>query len=90
MVVYAVIFLLIDLAYLAFERAVLTQADQSLISERVRTWTQRRTLLAVLVFAAGAAIAPFMPLLGFATVCCALLLYLRPEAISGLAKQIKS
>ncbi|WP_456855159.1 hypothetical protein [Bradyrhizobium sp. USDA 4501] len=88
--VYAVIFLLIDLAYLAFERAVLTQADQSLISERVRTWTQRRTLLAVLVFAAGAAIAPFMPLLGFATVCCALLLYLRPEAISGLAKQIKS
>lgn len=45
---------------------------------------------AVLVFAAGAAIAPFMPLLGFATVCCARLLYLRPEAISGLAKQIKS
>ncbi|MGL3211433.1 TMEM175 family protein [Bradyrhizobium sp. BR 1433] len=89
-VAYAVIFLLIDLAYLAFERAVLAQADQSLISERVRTWTQRRTLLAVLVFAAGAAIAPFMPLLGFATVCCALLLYLRPEAISGLAKQIKS
>ncbi|MVT66396.1 DUF1211 domain-containing protein [Bradyrhizobium pachyrhizi] len=89
-VVYAVIFLLIDLAYLAFERAVLAQADQSLISERARTWTQRRTLLAVLVFAAGAAIAPFMPLLGFATVCCALLLYLRPEAISGLAKQIRS
>ena len=31
-----------------------------------------------------------MPLLGFATVCCALLLYLRPEAISGLVRQIKS
>ncbi|WP_076865401.1 TMEM175 family protein [Bradyrhizobium mercantei] len=89
-VAYAVIFLLIDLAYLAFERAVLAQADQTIVSERVRTWAQRRTLLAVLVFAAGAAIAPFMPLLGFATVCCALLLYLRPEAISGLAKQIKS
>ncbi|WGS21764.1 TMEM175 family protein [Bradyrhizobium sp. ISRA463] len=89
-VVYAVIFLVIDLAYLAFERAVLAQADQSVISERVRRWTQVRTLLAVLVFAAGAAIAPFMPLLGFATVCCALLLYLRPEAISGFARQIKS
>ncbi|MGY4474281.1 TMEM175 family protein [Bradyrhizobium sp. USDA 3364] len=89
-VVYAVIFLLIDLAYLAFERAVLAQADQSVISDRVRTWTQRRTLLAVLVFATGAAIAPFVPLLGFATVCCALLLYLRPEAISGLVRQIKS
>ncbi|QIG97037.1 MULTISPECIES: TMEM175 family protein [unclassified Bradyrhizobium] len=89
-VVYAMIFLVIDLAYLAFERAVLTQADQTMISERVRAWTQRRTLLALLVFAAGAAIAPFMPLLGFATVCCALLLYLRPEAIGGLVTQIKS
>jgi uncharacterized membrane protein len=89
-VVYAVIFLVIDLAYLAFERAVLAQADQTMISQQLRTWTQRRTLLALLVFAAGAAIAPFIPLLGFATVCCALLLYLRPEAISGLVTQVKS
>ncbi|MBR0933223.1 TMEM175 family protein [Bradyrhizobium jicamae] len=89
-VVYAVIFLLIDLAYLAFERAVLQQADQTVISPRARTLAQRRTLLAVLVFAAGAAIAPFIPLAGFATVCCALLLYLKPEMFSRHTKQANS
>ena len=89
-VLYAVIFLLIDLAYLAFERAVLAQADQTMLPERARTLAQRRTLLAVLVFAAGAAIAPFVPLAGFATVCCALLLYLRPEVLNGPTTQSKS
>jgi len=89
-VLYAVIFLLIDLAYLAFERAVLAQADRNMLPERARTLAQRRTFLAVIIFAAGAAVAPFMPLLGFATVCCALLLYLRPELFSARAKQAKS
>ncbi|MBR0870149.1 DUF1211 domain-containing protein [Bradyrhizobium tropiciagri] len=89
-VIYAVIFFLIDLAYLAFERAVLAQADQSVISARARTLAQRRTLVALLIFAAGAAIAPFMPLLGFATVCGALLLYLRPEIFSRSKAQAEA
>ncbi|VIO73260.1 hypothetical protein CI1B_48650 [Bradyrhizobium ivorense] len=89
-VAYASLFLLIDLAYLGFERAVLAQADQTMISARARTLAQRRTLVAVLIFAAGAAVAPFMPLLGFAVVCCALLLYLKPEMFSAAAGQRES
>ena len=81
--VYASLFLLVDLAYLAFERAVLARADRLLMPEHATKRAQRRTLLAVTVFAAAAIVAPFMPLMGFAIVCCALVLYLSPEAIRG-------
>ncbi len=84
---YATIFLLVDIAYLAFEREVLAQANQEMMPDRVRKRARRRTLLAVVVFAAGAVTAPFMPLLGFGIVCVALLFYLSPEAIHGYSKQ---
>jgi uncharacterized membrane protein len=78
---YATVFLLVDVAYLVFEREVLTAADQEVVPDRVRRRAQRRTLLAVVVFATGAVVAPFVPLLGFGIVCVALLLYLSPEAL---------
>jgi uncharacterized membrane protein len=78
---YATIFLLVDIAYLAFEREVLAQANLEVMPDRVRRRARRRTLLAVAVFAAGALVAPFMPLVGFGIVCAALLLYLSPEAL---------
>ena len=81
--VYAALFLSVDLAYLIFERAVLAQADRTLMPDQARKRAQHRTLLAVTIFAAGAIVAPFMPLMGFGIVCCALLLYLSPEAIRG-------
>ncbi|HUN95293.1 MAG TPA: TMEM175 family protein [Bradyrhizobium sp.] len=84
---YATIFLLVDIAYLVFEREVLAQADQKVVSVRIRKRAQRRTLLAVAVFAAGAVAAPFLPLLGFGIVCVALLLYLSPEAIHKQSEQ---
>jgi uncharacterized membrane protein len=84
---YATIFLLVDIAYLAFEREVLAQADQEVMPDRVRKRAQRRTLLAVVVFAAGAVAAPFVPLLGFGIVCAALLLYLSPEALHKQLQQ---
>jgi uncharacterized membrane protein len=84
---YAATFLLVDIAYLAFEREVLAQADQEVMPDRARKRARRRTLLAVMVFAAGAVAAPFMPLLGFGIVCAALLFYLSPEAIHGYSKQ---
>jgi uncharacterized membrane protein len=84
---YATIFLLVDIAYLAFEREVLAQADQQAMPDRVRKRARRRTLLAVVVFAAGALIAPFMPLVGFGTVCAALLLYRSPEALHKHSEQ---
>jgi uncharacterized membrane protein len=88
--VYASLFLLVDLAYLAFERAVLAQADRMLMPAQATRRAQRRTLLAVTVFAAAAIVAPFMPFLGFAIVCCALVLYLSPEAIKGRSRKAAS
>lgn len=84
---YATIFLLVDIAYLVFEREVLAQADQEVMPDRIRKRAQRRTLLAVMVFAAGAVVAPFVPLLGFGIVSAALLLYLSPEALHKQLEQ---
>src|ERR1700743_2975873 len=69
---YAMIFLLVDIAYLVFEREVLAQADRNVMPDKVRKRAQRRTLLAVAVFGAGTVAAPFIPLLGFGIVCLAL------------------
>ena len=80
--VYGTIFFLVDLAYLVFERAVFAQADAALMSDQSRKRAQIRTLVAIAIFAAAAITAPFMPLLGFAMICFALVLYASPEAIS--------
>jgi uncharacterized membrane protein len=84
---YAVVFLLVDIAYLVFEREVLAQANQEVMPDRIRKRAQRRTLLAVVLFAVGAVAAPFVPLLGFGVVCAALLLYLSPEALHKQLEQ---
>ena len=80
-VLYATVFLLVDIAYLVFEREVLALADQQMMPDRIRKRAQRRTILAVVLFGIGAVVAPFVPLLGFGVVCTALLLYLSPEAL---------
>lgn len=84
---YATVFLLVDIAYLVFEREVLARADQQMMPDRIRKRAQRRTLLAVVLFAIGAVVAPFVPLLGFGVVCAALLLYLTPEALHKQLQQ---
>jgi uncharacterized membrane protein len=84
---YATVFLLVDIAYLAFEREVLARADQQMMPDRIRKRAQRRTLLAVVLFAMGAVVAPFVSPLGFGVVCAALLLYLTPEALHKQLEQ---
>jgi uncharacterized membrane protein len=81
--VYAGIFLLVDSAYLVFEREVLAQADESMMPDRARKLARRRSLAALAIFAAATMISPMVPLLGFGLICCALILYIRPEAING-------
>lgn len=80
--VYAAIFLLVDTAYLIFEREVLAQADSSMMPDRTRQLVRRRSVAALAIFAVATLISPFVPLLGFGLICCALVLYVRPEAIS--------
>jgi uncharacterized membrane protein len=80
--VYAVIFLMVDVAYLAFERAVLVQAEQATLSDAARKLATRRSQAALAIFGLAALVAPFLPLVSFGMICCALILYLRPESIS--------
>jgi uncharacterized membrane protein len=81
--VYAAIFLLVDTAYLVFEREILAQADSSMMPDRARLLARRRSLVALAIFAGATLTSPFIPLLGFGLICCALVLYVRPEALGG-------
>lgn len=76
---YAAVFVLVNIAYLLFEREILAHAEVDDMPEQARRLARRRTLLGLLIFAAAGLAAPALPLLGFALICCALLLYLRPE-----------
>jgi uncharacterized membrane protein len=76
---YAALFVLVNIAYLLFEREILLHAETDDMPEPARKLARRRTLIGLAIFAAAALTAPLLPLLGFGLICCALLLYLRPE-----------
>lgn len=78
-VTYAAIFVFVNLAYLVFERQVLSQADATLLPERARRMAKRRSFATLSIFASAIVVAVFAPRAGFALICCALLPYLRPE-----------
>jgi uncharacterized membrane protein len=80
--VYAAVFVLVNVAYLLFEQEILLHAERDDVPEQVRKLARRRTLIGLIIFGAAALTAPMMPLLGFGLICCALLLYLRPEIFS--------
>lgn len=79
---YAAVFVRVNVAYLLFEREILLHAEADDVPERFRKLARRRTVIGLIIFAAAALTAPVLPLLGFALICCALLLYLRPEIFS--------
>jgi len=77
--IYAGIFVVVDLAYLVFERAVIRQADSGDFPAEAQRRARRRSLTAVLMFAAAVPIAVALPWLAVALICAALVLYVRPE-----------
>jgi TMEM175 potassium channel family protein len=81
--VYAGVFVLVNAAYLLFEREVFAQADAGAVPDHARRMARRRTLGGVALFALATATALALPLLGFLLICCALALYLRPETFAG-------
>jgi len=84
--VYAGLFVCTDGAYNLLEHRILKQTDQ--LSERARRVARRRSLLALAIFATATLAAAFEPWLGFALVCCALVLHLKPDVGSGLKDPI--
>jgi uncharacterized membrane protein len=79
-VLYAGLFVCVDIAYNVFERQVLASADPTQVSARMRRIARRRSLIVLAGFTAAMLVALVAPRLGFALICGALILHLRPDA----------
>jgi uncharacterized membrane protein len=77
--VYALVFVLIEIAYIAFERVAFSQAKDSDLTPRLRQVAKIRSYLALGVFACATAVSFWSPVTGFVLVCCVLLIYLSPH-----------
>jgi hypothetical protein len=75
----ALVFVCVDLAYLAFERAVLAQADCTRVSDKAKRQARLRSLVTVAIFAAAGVAALVSPVTGVALICLALSFFVRPE-----------
>jgi uncharacterized membrane protein len=78
-VVYAGLFVCIDVAYNVFERHVLAGAGEAQVSTRARRFARRRSLIVLAGFTAAMLVAFVAPRVGFGLICAALVLHLRPE-----------
>jgi uncharacterized membrane protein len=78
--VYAGIFVLVNIAYFAFEYEALSQAQTLGVSDRLRKITRARSVLTLAMFSVATLVSLKFPWCGFGLVCCVLLAYLRPEA----------
>jgi uncharacterized membrane protein len=78
-VVYAGLFVCIDIAYNVFERHVLVGADETELSSRMRRFARRRSLAVLAGLTAAMLVAFIEPRVGFGLICAALILHLRPE-----------
>jgi hypothetical protein len=70
----------VDIAYNVFEREVLARAEATEVSTRTRRMARRRSLAVLALFTTAMLMAFVAPRLGFALICGALTLHLRPEA----------
>jgi uncharacterized membrane protein len=76
---YAFVFLLVNLTYLALVWETLCNSKNPEVSNRAMWLLHARTSLTLFIFLMAMILAFWFPLLGFALVCFCLLLYLRPE-----------
>ena len=78
-VLYAGLFVCIDIAYNVLERQILSQADAQHVTAGMRRMARRRSLSVLAAFAAAMLVPLIAPRLGFGLICAALILHLRPD-----------
>lgn len=78
---YAGLFVCIDIAYNVFERQILVQADATQVSAHARRIARRRSLIVLAAFMIAMLVAIVAPRVGFGLICGGLILHLRPEAV---------
>jgi uncharacterized membrane protein len=77
---YALVFVFVEIAYIAFERTAFSQATEREITPRLMRIARLRSYVALAVFLTVAtAISFWSPRSGLALVCCVLLIYLSPR-----------
>jgi len=77
--VYAAVFVLVNLAYIPFEWHALSAALTEEVSLKARRIARVRSTITLGAFVLAMLVSLRSPYSGFGLVCCALLLYLRPE-----------
>jgi uncharacterized membrane protein len=77
--VYAAVFVLVNLAYIPFEWHALAFAPNQQISVRTRRFAKVRSFVTLGTFIVAMLVSLKSPSLGFGLICCALLVYVRPE-----------
>jgi len=82
-VLYAGLFVCVDIAYNVFEHQVLTHADVKRVPADTRRIARRRSLFVLGGFTVAMLVALFAPRLGFGLICAALIPHLRPDATPG-------
>jgi uncharacterized membrane protein len=87
--VYGLVFVLVETAYIAFERAALSQASDSEITPQMRRITRIRCYLALGMFTTAAAVSFWSPRSGLALICSVLLIYLSPRIPESLHQRIR-
>jgi uncharacterized membrane protein len=78
-VLYAGLFVCVDIAYNVFEYKVLARVDATQMSAPTRRVARRRSLVVLAGFATAMLVALVAPRLGFGLICGALILHLRPD-----------
>ena len=77
--VYAAVFVMVNIAFLGYQQETLSQASDSEVSPTTRRLTRVRALITLGIFVTATCVAYWSSWLGFGLVCCVLLIYLRPQ-----------
>jgi len=77
--IYALVFVLVETAYIAFERVAFSQAKDADITPQLRRIARIRSYFALGMFSTAAALSFWSPQCGLGLVCCVLLIYFSPR-----------
>lgn len=87
--IYALVFVLVEMAYIAFERVAFSQARDTDITPQLRRIARVRSYLALGIFSAATAISFWSPRSGLALVCTVLLIYLSPRVPNLFQRSVR-
>lgn len=87
---YAFIFFLVNVTYLALVWETLCNNKKTAIPKSAMSLIHARSFLTMSLFLVAMVLAFWFPLLGFALVCCCLLLYVRPDVQRPNTKMSKA